>query len=118
MAELLARLNALIRRAHGLARPEIACGRLHVDTAARQATIDGTPVRLTALEYNLLAYLAYHIGQPVSKAELTEHLYAQDFDRDSNTLEVIVGRLRRKFGDGVIETIRGQGYRLVPMASA
>jgi two-component system OmpR family response regulator len=69
-------------------------------------------VRLTALEYGMFHYLALHAGRPVSKTELTEHLYAQDFDRDSNTLEVIVARLRRKLGDGLIETIRGQGYRL------
>ncbi len=112
MAELIARLKALIRRAHGHAGPRIVCGRLRIDTVAKEATIDGAAVRLTALEYNLLAYLAHHLGQPVSKTELTEHLYAQDFDRDSNTLEVIVARLRRKLGEGLIETIRGQGYRL------
>ena len=112
MAELIARLQALIRRAHGLARPEIVLGRLRIDTAARGVTLEGLPVRLTALEYGLLAYLAHHAGRPVSKTELTEHLYAQDFDRDSNTLEVIVARLRRKLGEGLIETVRGQGYRL------
>lgn len=112
MAELLARVQALIRRAHGLARPEIDVGELHIDTAARTVTKTGMPVRLTALEYSLLAYLAHHPGQPVSKTQLTEHLYGQDFDRDSNTLEVVVGRLRRKLGDGAIETVRGQGYRM------
>ncbi len=112
MAELVARLQALIRRAHGLAKPEIVIGSLRLDTTARSVTRDGVPVRLTAMEYGLLAYLAHHAGRPVSKTELTEHLYAQDFDRDSNTLEVLVGRLRRKLGDGVIETLRGQGYRL------
>jgi len=112
MAELLARVQALIRRAHGLARPEIDVGELHIDTAARTVTRTGMPVRLTALEYSLLAYLAHHPGQPVSKTQLTEHLYGQDFDRDSNTLEVVVGRLRRKLGDGAIETVRGQGYRM------
>lgn len=114
MAELIARLRALVRRAHGLAKPEIALGALLVDTAARAVTWRGAPVRLTALEYGLLAYLAHHAGRPVSKTELTEHLYAQDFDRDSNTLEVVVGRLRRKLDPGLIETARGQGYRLVP----
>jgi two-component system OmpR family response regulator len=113
MAELIARLRALIRRAHGLARAEITLGPLSIDTAARSVTLSGMPVRLTALEYGLLAYLAHHAGKVVSKAELTEHLYAQDFDRDSNTLEVIIGRLRRKLGEGWIETLRGQGYRLV-----
>ncbi|MCR0982344.1 response regulator transcription factor [Roseomonas populi] len=112
MAELVARLGALIRRAHGLARPEIRLGDLRIDTTARTVTWKGAPVRLTALEYGLLAYLAHHPGRPVSKTELTEHLYAQDFDRDSNTLEVMVGRLRRKLAEGVIETVRGQGYRM------
>jgi two-component system OmpR family response regulator len=112
MAELVARIQALVRRAHGRSRPEIALGRLMVDTAAQRVTLDGTAVKLTGLEYRLLAYLALHAGQVVSKSELTEHLYAQDFDRDSNTLEVVVGRLRKKLGDGLIETMRGQGYRL------
>jgi two-component system OmpR family response regulator len=112
MAELVARIHALVRRAHGRSRPEIAVGRLVVDTAAQRVTLDGTAVKLTGLEYRLLAYLALHAGQVVSKTELTEHLYAQDFDRDSNTLEVVVGRLRKKLGDGLIETMRGQGYRL------
>ena len=112
MAELVARIQALVRRAHGRSRPEIALGRLLVDTAAQRVTLDGAAVRLTGLEYRLLAYLALHAGQVVSKTELTEHLYAQDFDRDSNTLEVVIGRLRRKLGDGLIETVRGQGYRL------
>ena len=98
--------------AHDHSRPEIALGRLLVDTAGQRVLCDGAPVRLTGLEYRLLAYLALHAGQVVSKTELTEHLYAQDFDRDSNTLEVVIGRLRRKLGEGLIETIRGQGYRL------
>lgn len=112
MAELIARLQALVRRAHGRSQPQIRLGRLLVDTAAQRVLLDGAATRLTGLEYRLLAYLALHAGQVVSKTELTEHLYAQDFDRDSNTLEVIVGRLRRKLGDGFIETVRGQGYRL------
>jgi len=114
MAELVARLHALIRRAHGHAQPEIACGPLCIDTAAQNVTLSGTPVRLTAMEFRLLECLAHHLGQPVSKTQLTEHLYSQDFDRDSNTLEVIVARLRRKLGDTLIETVRGQGYRLSP----
>jgi two-component system OmpR family response regulator len=112
MAELVARLHALIRRAHGHAQPEIACGPLRIDTAAQTVTLEGVPVRLTAMEFRLLECLAHHLGQPVSKTQLTEHLYSQDFDRDSNTLEVIVARLRRKLGDALIETVRGQGYRL------
>ncbi|NOG69480.1 response regulator transcription factor [Roseicella sp. DB1501] len=119
MGELIARLQALIRRAHGLARPEIALGRLVIDTAAARAMLDGAPVRLTGLEFRLLAYLAHRRGEVVSKTELTEHLYGQDFDRDSNTLEVVIGRLRRKLGEGLIETLRGQGYRLVdPLPAA
>jgi two-component system OmpR family response regulator len=114
MAELIARLHALIRRTHGHAQPEIACGALRIDTPGQTVTLDGTPLRLTAMEFRLLECLAHHIGQPVSKTHLTEHLYAQDFERDSNTLEVIVARLRRKLGDGFIETVRGQGYRLGP----
>ncbi|GGC61299.1 DNA-binding response regulator [Siccirubricoccus deserti] len=113
MAELIARLQALIRRAHGLASAEIRLGPLRIDTAARSVTLAGAVVRLTALEYGVLAYLAHHAGRPVSKTELTEHLYAQDFDRDSNTLEVVVARLRKKLGGALIETLRGQGYRLV-----
>jgi two-component system OmpR family response regulator len=112
MAELVARLHALIRRANGHAQPEIASGPLRIDTAAQTVTLEGAPVRLTAMEYRLLECLAHHLGQPVSKTQLTEHLYSQDFDRDSNTLEVIVGRLRRKLGDEIIETVRGLGYRL------
>lgn len=112
MPELVARLQALVRRAHGHVSPEISLGRLVVDTAAQRVLLDGAAVRLTGLEYRLLAYLALRAGQVVSKTELTEHLYAQDFDRDSNTLEVMVGRLRRKLGEGLIETLRGQGYRL------
>jgi two-component system, OmpR family, response regulator len=114
MAELIARLNALIRRAVGVAKPELVFGPVRVDTAARTVTREGAAVRLTAMEYGMLAYLALNAGRPVSKTELTEHLYAQDFDRDSNTLEVIAGRIRRKLGDGLIETVRGQGYRMVP----
>ncbi|HZH46286.1 MAG TPA: response regulator transcription factor [Roseococcus sp.] len=114
MAELVARLNALIRRANGVSRPEMIFGEVRLDTATRSVSRAGAAVRLTALEYGLLAYLALNAGRPVSKTELTEHLYAQDFDRDSNTLEVIVARLRRKLGDSLIETMRGQGYRLVP----
>ena len=114
MAELIARLNALIRRAVGVAKPELVFGEVRVDTAARTVMRKGAAVRLTAMEYGMLAYLALNAGRPISKTELTEHLYAQDFDRDSNTLEVIAGRIRRKLGDGLIETIRGQGYRMVP----
>ncbi|MCK8786182.1 response regulator transcription factor [Roseomonas sp. NAR14] len=121
MGELVARLQALIRRSHGLASAAIALdgpwGQVRLDIAAGSVTRDGAPVRLTALEFKLLAYLAHRRGGIVSKTELTEHLYEQDFDRDSNTLEVMVGRLRRKLGERLIETVRGQGYRL-PAAAA
>jgi two-component system OmpR family response regulator len=111
IAELLARINALIRRAHGLAQPVIDYGTLRIDTISKDVTVAGEPVKLTALEYELLAVLAHHAGQPVSKTHLTEHLY----DHDSNTLEVIVSRLRRKLGESAIETQRGKGYQLMPM---
>jgi two-component system OmpR family response regulator len=112
MDELLARLHALIRRAAGHARSEILVGPLVLDVLAGTASWEGQSVRLTALEFRMLTYLVQHAGRPVSKTELTEHLYAQDFDRDSNTLEVLVGRLRRKLDAGFIETVRGQGYRI------
>ena len=114
MPELLARLNALIRRAAGQASSELALGPLMIDMASKQVLVQGLPVRLTALEYGLLVYLALHAGRVISKAELTEHLYDQDFDRDSNVIEVMIGRLRRKLGIEIIETLRGLGYRLTP----
>ncbi|MGV8898014.1 MAG: response regulator [Burkholderiaceae bacterium] len=113
MAELLARINALVRRTQGRASATIIVGDLQLDTVTQSVSLAGSPVRLTAMEYGLLAYLAHHAGRPISKTELTEHLYSQDFDRDSNTLEVLVGRLRKKLGDDKIETLRGQGYRMV-----
>ncbi len=111
--ELLARLRALIRRAHGLASPVLTCGELALDTRSARVTRQGQAVALTSHEYKVLAYLMHRPGQVVSRTELTEHIYAQDFDRDSNTIEVFVGRLRKKLPDGVIETVRGQGYRLL-----
>ncbi|MCC6869927.1 MAG: response regulator transcription factor [Burkholderiales bacterium] len=112
--ELLARLRALVRRSHGLASPLLRCGDVTLDTRAGTVTLAGATVSLTAHEYRLLAYLMHRAGQVVSRSELVEHLYAQDFDRDSNTIEVFVGRLRRKLGAERIETVRGLGYRLVP----
>jgi len=112
MEELLARLRALIRRASGLASPLLACGPVTLDTRSGRVAVDGSPIVLTAHEYKVLAYLMHRPGAVVSRTELTEHLYAQDFDRDSNTLEVFVGRLRRKLPPGCIETVRGLGYRL------
>jgi len=110
--EVLARVRALLRRAAGHATSELECGDLRVDTRSARVTMKGEPIKLTSLEYRLLAYLMHHQGKVVSRTELVEHLYDQDFDRDSNTIEVFVGRLRRKLGKDAIETVRGLGYRL------
>ena len=110
--EVLARLRALVRRAAGHATSELECGPLRLDTRAARVSVDGTPVKLTALEYRLLAYLMMHKGRVVSRTELVEHLYDQDFDRDSNTIEVFVGRVRKKLGVNLIQTVRGLGYCL------
>ena len=110
--ELLARLRALLRRAAGIVTAEIEIGPLHIDTRASRVTYDGNPIRLTSQEYRLLAYLAHHRGKVVSRTELVEHLYDQDFDRDSNTIEVFIGRLRKKLDAGLIQTVRGLGYCL------
>jgi len=112
MEELLARLRALIRRARGIASPLLQCGPLTLDTRNGRVTCDGRTISLTSHEYRLLTYLMHRPGTVVSRSELTEHLYAQDFDRDSNTIEVFIGRLRRKLPQPVIETVRGMGYRL------
>ncbi|WNJ88923.1 response regulator transcription factor [Bosea sp. 685] len=108
--ELLARVRALLRRAAGHATAELICGPVRLDTRASRVVVDGNPVKLTSHEYRLLAYLMHHQGRVVSRTELVEHLYDQDFDRDSNTIEVFVGRLRKKLGVEVIETVRGLGY--------
>jgi len=110
--EVLARLRALIRRASGQVTPELRCGTLALDPRLARVTVDGTPVTLTSHEFRLLSYLMHHRGRVVSQAELTEHIYAQTFDRDSNTVEVFVARLRRKLGASFIETVRGLGYRI------
>lgn len=113
--ELLARINALVRRASGWSRPILACGPVRLNTTAQTVAVSGSPVDLTSYEYKVLEYLMMHAGELVSKADLTEHIYQQDFDRDSNVLEVFIGRLRRKLDpDGEvkpIETVRGRGYR-------
>jgi len=116
MEELLARLRALIRRAQGLASPTLTCGELTLDTRSSRVSLAGMPVNLTSHEYKVLAYLMHRPNVVVSRTELTEHIYAQDFDRDSNTIEVFVGRLRKKMPPELIETVRGMGYRLVPPA--
>jgi two-component system OmpR family response regulator len=110
--ELLARLRALIRRATGNARPELRCGALVLDPRVARVTLDGVPVKLTSHEFRVLSYLMHHRGRVVSQGELTEHIYSQDYDRDSNTLEVFIARLRRKIGPTYIETVRGLGYRM------
>jgi two-component system, OmpR family, response regulator len=112
MEEVLARLRALIRRAAGHASSEITCGPLSVDTKSARVDVNGEIIKLTSHEFRLLSYLLHHKGKVVSRTELVEHLYDQDFDRDSNTIEVFVGRLRKKLGIDLIETIRGLGYRI------
>ena len=111
--ELLARLRALLRRAAGHSAPALEAGALRVDTRAARASVRGEPVKLTAHEYRVLHYLMHHRGRVVPRTELVEHIYDQDFDRDSNTIEVFIGRLRKKIGADRIETERGLGYRLV-----
>ncbi|MCB1666040.1 MAG: response regulator transcription factor [Pseudomonadales bacterium] len=113
--EILARLNALLRRAAGFAKPLIEFGPISLDITGKRVSLHGQPQDLTAYEYKLLEYLMLHPGQVISKTELTEHLYAQDYDRDSNVLEVFIRRLRQKLDPDEtlkpIETVRGQGYR-------
>ena len=120
-AELLARIRALLRRAAGQANPVIRSGPLRLDTRSQTITLHEAPVELTAYEYRVLEYLLLHAGEVLSKTDLTEHLYAQDFDRDSNTIEVFIGRLRRKLDPDdswhPIETLRGRGYRWAPPLS-
>jgi len=112
MEELLARLRALIRRSSGQISPELRCGPLVLDPRAGKVTLEGTEVKLTSHEFRVLSYLMHHKKRLVSQSELTEHIYSQDFDRDSNTVEVFIARLRRKLGAGFIETVRGLGYRM------
>jgi two-component system response regulator PhoP len=115
LEEILARLNALLRRAAGFAKPKLEFDPLSLDISAKRLTVNEETVELTAYEYKMLEYLMLHPGQVISKSELTEHLYAQDYDRDSNVLEVFVRRLRQKLDPDQtlkpIETVRGQGYR-------
>ncbi|THF65080.1 response regulator transcription factor [Pseudothauera rhizosphaerae] len=113
LEELLARVRALLRRAAGQASAELVCGPLVLDTRSARVSVDGRPLALTGHEFRVLAYLMHRPGRIVSRSELTEHIYAQDFDRDSNTIEVFIGRLRKKLPPGCIETVRGLGYRLV-----
>jgi len=116
MEELLARVRALMRRAAGWSQPCLQCGPLRVDTSSQRVQVDGRDIDLTGFEYRIVEYLALHPGEVISKTRLTEHLYDQDFDRDSNVIEVLVGRLRRKLDPDAalkpIATLRGRGYRL------
>lgn len=114
MEELLARLRALTRRNGGHASAQWRCGSITMDTASARVAVDGQPVSLTSHEYKVLEMLMRHTGQVISRTALTEHIYAQDFDRDSNTIDVFVARLRKKLPPGAIETVRGLGYRLSP----
>lgn len=110
--EVLARLRALIRRAAGQSSRDLRSGSITLDPRSARVTVDGAPVKLTSHEYRVLAYLMHQRDRVVSQTELTEHIYAQDFDRDSNTVEVFIARLRRKLGATAIETVRGLGYRM------
>jgi two-component system, OmpR family, response regulator len=110
--EVLARLRALIRRASGQVTPLLRSGPVLLDPRSARVTVDGVPVKLTGHEFRVLSYLMHHRGRVVSQAELSEHIYAQDLDRDSNTVEVFIARLRRKLGPSFIETVRGLGYRI------
>jgi two-component system OmpR family response regulator len=110
--EVLARLRALIRRSSGRAAPELRCGDIVLDPRLAKVTLAGAPVKLTSHEYRVLSYLMHHEGRVVSQGELAEHIYSQDADRDSNTVEVFIARLRRKLGSNAIETVRGLGYRM------
>ncbi len=116
LEEMVARVEALIRRSAGHASPLLKCGEIQLDTATGRVALAGKPVALTALEYRTLSYLMHHARQIVSKTRLTEHIYGQDFDRDSNVIEVLINRLRQKIGRHSIETYRGRGYRLVGLA--
>ncbi|SSW70984.1 response regulator transcription factor [Achromobacter agilis] len=112
MEELLARVRALLRRSTAHASAQWRCGPLVLDTRQARASVDGRPLTLTSHEFKVLSVLMQRAGDVVSRSELTEHIYAQDFDRDSNTIEVFIGRLRKKLPPDTIETVRGLGYRL------
>jgi two-component system OmpR family response regulator len=114
MEEVVLRLSTLIRRSAGHGTAELAAGALVLDTATGLATLDGMPLRLTAFEGKLLRYLMLHKGRVVSRTELSEHMYDRDSDRDFRSMEVVIGRLRKKIGEARVETRRGEGYRLMP----
>lgn len=114
MQEVVVRLRALIRRSAGFATPELTCGPLRLDTARGEVTVDGKPVKLTSQEHRILDFLLHRQGRIVSRYEIVDHVYESDLDRDSNVIDVLVGRIRKKLGVDLIETIRGRGYRLRP----
>jgi two-component system OmpR family response regulator len=118
LEEVLARVRALIRRASGHSSPVLECGPVSLDTSSARVTVEGRSIKLTSQEYRVLEYMMHHREKVVSRTELTEHLYDQDFDRDSNIIEVFVGRLRKKLGVDIISTVRGLGYRLVAQDDA
>ena len=118
MEEVIARVRALLRRGAGVAKPELECGPLRLDTRSARVTFNGSQIKLTGLEFRLLSYLMHHQSRVVSRTELVEHLYQQDFDRDSNTIEVFVGRLRRKIPADLIHTVRGLGYCVSPVEAS
>lgn len=113
MEEILARIRALVRRAAGHASNEIIAGEVRLDVRSGKVTVSGKSIKMTSHEFRLLTYLMHHKGKVISRTELTEHLYDQDFDRDSNTIEVFVGRLRKKLPAECIQTVRGLGYQIV-----
>lgn len=115
MEELLARLRALLRRLSPHSSAEWQCGSIRLDTRQATVSVDGQPLALTSHEFKLLSLLMQRVGEVLSRTELSEHLYPQDSERDSNTIEVFVGRLRKKLPPGSIETVRGLGYRLLPV---
>ncbi|GLO60786.1 DNA-binding response regulator [Vibrio sp. MACH09] len=112
MPELIARLQVQIRRQSGTASPVIRAGLLSLDTVSSKISLNGTVLILTALEYKVLSYFIRNKDKVISRTELVEHIYKQDFDRDSNTIEVFIGRLRKKLGSERIKTVRGLGYQL------
>ena len=114
LEEVLARIRALLRRSAGHAQSELTCGPVSLDTRTGRVSVSGNPIKMTSHEYRLLSYLMHHTGRVVSRTELVEHLYDQDFDRDSNTIEVFVGRIRKKLDVDIIQTVRGLGYLLTP----
>ncbi|MCO5338886.1 response regulator transcription factor [Delftia tsuruhatensis] len=118
MEELMARLRALLRRLSPHASAQWQCGPIVLDSRQARVSVAGQPLTLTSHEFKVLALLMQRVGQVISRTELSEHIYPQDSDRDSNTIEVFVGRLRKKLPAGSIETVRGMGYRLVEGAPA